>query len=376
MVNGMGGMGVKKRQVKQIIWWVVFLFFLAASVLLQAAARCADGFADWYAEQIYPVLVETVGQFFGLFPFSVGEVLLYIGIIVLVVVTIENLGKILVTRKNKRRHLYFCIQVWIMTAVILFFVYTIQCGINYFHTPFSVRAGYEVRPSEYTELEALCRYLTEEINTAAEELEQPENEHYKMPENVHDLVRDAMGNLGEEYEFLSGFYPAPKPIAISGLFSYQYITGIYSPFTIEANYNQEMPELEQPAIMCHELSHLKGFMREDEANFIAYLACHRSGVPELQYSGAMFAYTYCMNALYNDGGVELYSEIYGQLCKRALADRQYMNQWWKQYDTPMREVSDQVNNTYLQANAQADGTKSYGRMVDLMLAEFRSMKAE
>lgn len=38
----------------------------------------------------------------------------------------------------------------------------------------------------------------------------------------------------------------------------------------------------------------------------------------------------------------------------------------------MKEISNSVNNTYLKANGQEDGVKSYGRMVDLLLAEYRS----
>ncbi|HPE16562.1 MAG TPA: DUF3810 family protein, partial [Oscillospiraceae bacterium] len=32
---------------------------------------------------------------------------------------------------------------------------------------------------------------------------------------------------------------------------------------------------------------------------------------------------------------------------------------------------DRMNDAYLKANAQRDGVKSYGRMVDLLLAEYR-----
>ena len=32
-----------------------------------------------------------------------------------------------------------------------------------------------------------------------------------------------------------------------------------------------MPFYNIPHTICHELSHLKGYMREDEANFIGYL---------------------------------------------------------------------------------------------------------
>ena len=37
----------------------------------------------------------------------------------------------------------------------------------------------------------------------------------------------------------------------------------------------------------------------------------------------------------------------------------------------MAEVAQQVNNAYLKANRQYDGVKSYGRVVDLLLAEWR-----
>ena len=33
--------------------------------------------------------------------------------------------------------------------------------------------------------------------------------------------------------------------------------------------------------------------------------------------------------------------------------------------------SNKINDTYLKANAQSDGVKSYGRMVDLLLAKYR-----
>ena len=36
------------------------------------------------------------------------------------------------------------------------------------------------------------------------------------------------------------------------------------------------------------------------------------------------------------------------------------------------EVSEKVNNTYLKSNMQEDGTKSYGRMVDLLIGLWRA----
>jgi hypothetical protein len=45
------------------------------------------------------------------------------------------------------------------------------------------------------------------------------------------------------------------------------------------------------------------------------------------------------------------------------------NSYWRDFEGPAAEISETVNNTYLKANAQSDGTCSYGRMVDLLLAD-------
>lgn len=184
----------------------------------------------------------------------------------------------------------------------------------------------------------------------------------------------AIGKAGQVYRSLSGFTPAPKGVWQSGLLSRQKIMGIYSPFTIEANYNRDMPVFNIPSTLCHELSHLKGYMREDEANFIAWLACQCSDQPQFAYSGHMLAFGYAMNALWNAGEQEAYREIYAGLCQNARTDLREDADFWHMYDGRAAEVSQAVNHTYLKLNRQQDGVKSYGRMVDLLLAYQRTVQ--
>ena len=77
-----------------------------------------------------------------------------------------------------------------------------------------------------------------------------------------------MFSLGATYPELSGYYPQPKGLLFPAFLSVQNLSGIYSPFTIEANYNSAMVSYNLPFTICHELSHLRGFMQEEEANFI------------------------------------------------------------------------------------------------------------
>lgn len=74
-----------------------------------------------------------------------------------------------------------------------------------------------------------------------------------------------------------------------------------------------------PFTTCHELSHLRGFMQEEEANFIAFLACIGSERTDFQYSGYLSGWVYCMNALYR-ADQESWQEVRPLLAEEAGPD--------------------------------------------------------
>ena len=59
----------------------------------------------------------------------------------------------------------------------------------------------------------------------------------------------------------------PKPLLASRSLDYLGVSGIYFPFTGEANFNGGTPPVSLPRVMGHEMSHQRGYAREDEANF-------------------------------------------------------------------------------------------------------------
>lgn len=177
----------------------------------------------------------------------------------------------------------------------------------------------------------------------------------------------AMEKLAEKYPDMNGYYPRPKPVCVSEILSYQGLTGVYSPFTVEANYNADMPDYNIPFTLCHELSHLRGFMQEEEANFIAFLACSESERKDFQYSGYLMAWSYSMSALRRTAA-EDWQEVRPELKEIVEADLRENSRFWDSYDGKVAEVSDIVNDTYLKVNGQSDGVQSYGKMVDLLIA--------
>ena len=356
----------------------------AAAAALQAAARLVPGFADWYAHGIYAGLAGVFGRLFGLAPFSVVELLLYL-------LLISAAGYLFCQIRHPLRILSRAV----FLAGLLLFLYMAGCGVNYQAAAFSRYAGIETGTYTVEELKALCAYLTGQVNAwAPHGDETAESGGGSGTENSADGAEDsangaarfssayryqdnrarwraesvaAMQKAGEQFPVLAGFYPEPKEVTVSWILSVQQLCGIYSPFTIEANYNGDMPDYNVPHTMCHELSHLKGFMREDEANFIGYLACTLSDDPAFCYSGYLTGWVYAGNALASVDRAA-YLALYGQLCAAARRDLQENNAFWDRYEGKVAEAANQWNDVYLKMNDQPEGVRSYGRMVDLMLA--------
>ena len=249
------------------------------------------------------------------------------------------------------------------------------CGVNYYRYSFTYYSGLTVQDSSVEELYDLCIDLSNQANSLREQVsETAEAGVFQLSTTKRETAKKAskaMEHLSHQYPILSGWSAIPKSVLLSKYMSYTEITGVFFPFTMEANVNTDIEDFSIPYTMCHELSHLRGFMREDEANFLAYLACVNYDDVEFQYCGTMLALIHAGNALYKQDR-QLYNELRETYSEAVMRDLIANNQYWSKFeDTIISTVSNQVNDTYLKANSQTDGVQSYGRMVDLLIALWR-----
>ena len=179
----------------------------------------------------------------------------------------------------------------------------------------------------------------------------------------------AMEKLGQRYRRLSGHYPFPKPILNTWILSVQQTTGVYSPFTVEANYNRDIAYYDIPFTICHELSHLRGYMQEEEANFIGVLATIGADDLYFNYSGYVSAWVYAGNALARIDSTA-FATLYARINARTRQDMLYNNAYWKQFEGKPAEAHEQLNDAYLKLQGQTSGVRSYGHVTDLMLEYF------
>ena len=161
-----------------------------------------------------------------------------------------------------------------------------------------------------------------------------------------------------------------KPIFFSRLQSILGFTGVYFPFTGEANVNVDAPACMLPATIAHEMAHQRMTASEQEANFVGIAAAVSSGDPVFQYSGYLFGLVQLCNALY-PAAPEAWREITGTYFTQELAnDWNANNAYWAELSSPVEDAAGQVYDSFLKGNDQELGMRSYGACVDLLVTYF------
>ncbi len=387
---------------------------VAVIILLNIIAWNSTAFCDAYLTYIFPIWVNTYGRITGIFPFSVGEIMLVIGVVLLLFTIVLSIGVIIVwcvksirirraekgiiTSPFLKRMVkgYYLFVAWAILLISL--IMTLNCFIlyhastfseTYFHTAIYSDAQDEyVSTAQSYSLEELLKvrnFVVEKCNELALLMERDQNGAVVYEEDVEAKCVECMQELGKTYSRLKGFYPSPKQLATSDFFSQQYIQGYYFPFSMEANYNKVMVIMNKPSTICHELSHLRGYIFEDEANFISYLACVNSDDVFIQYSGYLSVLYYLDNDFYKSVGKD--RNIYSQqpvISEIVHEDNIFItDEDWERInknafiDTEtVDEVSDVFMDMTLKANGVSDGKISYNRVVNLLLQYYDRMGME
>ena len=382
------------------IYLLALLLDLLALAANQLAAR-SSAFANAYSHYVYRVLSLSIGSVTGLLPFSVVELLLYAMILFVLFDFVKQLCRALRVgaacvhsehvSQDAQTHLlaavarplrHFLGHLFLILSALLV-LYVFLCGINYHRTSFSEEADLSVTLDEHgtvydeADLIALCDYLVTEINDTEAQLDVScIGQTMETPKpsaawlwHAGRTGQRAMEKLGQRYSRLSGHYPFPKPILNTWLLSVQQTTGVYSPFTVEANYNRDIAYYDIPFTICHELSHLRGYMQEEEANFIGVLATIGADDLYFNYSGYVSAWVYAGNALARVDSTA-FATLYSRINARTRQDMLYNNAYWKQFEGKPAEAHEQLNDAYLKLQGQTTGVRSYGHVTDLMLEYF------
>lgn len=302
-------------------------------------------------------------------PFSLGEILLYALCITLAVYLVVQIIRFFTRPYRFCRAMALLLNLGLI-ASIGYFLFMALWGLNYHGPTLAEKLSLDTAPRSSEELTELCSSLIEECVPLREEVTQTSDGVFAYSSSKQGILRGSAAlyaGLADEYPLFGKSYGSPKQVLFSKGLSYCQITGVFCPLTMEPNVNMDTPSLYFAATAAHETAHLYGVAREDEANFVAYLACSSSADAQIRYSGSMLALSYSMSQLH-EADENSYNTLRARYSPGMERDLQDYADYWKAFDGPVADKATDVNNAYLKSNNQTDGVKSYGRMVDLLLA--------
>ena len=115
-------------------YWKCFVWAacaLAASCGLIWLSRSGTGFAQWYAEYLFPFFPNTIGRLLSPLPFSVYEWVLYalpLGLLCFLAVLVWNLFH---CRQKAKKMLSGFFRLLLCAGPAVFLMLTLTCTINY-----------------------------------------------------------------------------------------------------------------------------------------------------------------------------------------------------------------------------------------------------
>ena len=335
------------------------------SIVFYAFVLNSVSFADFFNYYLSAPTRVLMAWLTLIFPFSVAEVVLFLSPVILVVLILlaVKFGK-----KGKKASIkYLTVILSVPCLIFVTFVWTYSSG--YHNTRLEEKMGLDREGIQKQELYEAYVIIVNELNDLVDEIEYDETGASIMPYSYSEMsgkICDAYEAFVEKHGVIRTFYSKIKPLMISEPMTYTHLSGIYSFMSGEANINVNYPDFIIATSSAHEMAHQRGVAREDECNFLAFAVLIESEDPFLRYSAYLDIYTNIASAMSGEDA-NLASTV--AIDRRAINDLVSYSKFFDKYrDSVAAEVTDSINNSYLQANGQTQGTKTYGMMTESVCA--------
>lgn len=298
-----------------------------------------------YANGFYPRLEHALFPITHAFPWSLGDVAVLAGVALLV--------WRLAVALRARRFLVATIEVLAIVGLYLFW-FEAAWGWNYERPAIETRVRYDAAAVNPKALETLRQRAIDEMNRLAPIA-------HAAPQTLDlDVLRAAW--LPVVQAGGDNWTPAvgdPKPTIADPFMNATGTSGYINPFMLTSQLASDLLWFERPFSLAHEWTHVAAYAREDEANYIAIVACTRSKDPVLQYSGwlELFLYLPPKPRYKKSDFAPLVWEDFDALRKRNAA----------RINARLASLSWHTYNAYLKTNHIVGGVRNYDEVTRLYL---------
>ncbi len=340
-----------------------------ALVILFHILKGSRGVMSGWVWFVMAPLEQALGRLWSHIPFSVAEVLAALFLLGCAVWLVRAL--VLVCRQKAPlpflRRLLALASAWLWLWAGLCWLW----NAAYYVPSFAQRESLSAAPYSVEKLAAVTEYFARQAAALAPQVPRDEESHFAVtPSECLDRGPEIYQNIVWEFPSLDMNSVKAKPLLCSRLQSIFGFTGIYFPFTGEANVNVDAPACLLPATIAHEMSHQRMVASELEANFVAVAACASCDDVVFQYSGYLMGLIQLCNALYPVDDAAWYAIAEEYFNRELSVDWRDNSEYWSALESSLEDAAEDAYDSFLKSNDQELGIRSYGACVDLLVNYF------
>lgn len=339
----------------------IALSIIPQIILVKWIGRYPEFIESYYSLGLYPLLSKLSRTVFGWIPFSIGDIIYALLFVALLRYLILRRKKIKQEPKSFVRNIFVVLS----TA---YFTFHLLWGLNYYRVPLSETLSLkETNTSQ--ELEFFIERLIDKTNETQLLITADSTQKIIVPYSKKEILEKTIQGyqkLDSQFYIFHYQKPSLKNSLFSTGLSYMGYGGYLNPFTNEAQVNALLPNYRYPVVAAHEVGHQLGYSAENETNFIGYLVTSSNSDIYFKYSAYSYALAYCLSDI-RKRDEPSFEKLFSTLNEGVKKNYQEISDFWASYKTPAEPVFKSIFDTFLKANNQDKGIKSYNAVVSLLI---------
>ncbi|WP_239985821.1 MULTISPECIES: DUF3810 domain-containing protein [Arenibacter] len=344
---------------------LIALSIVPQVILVKWLGNYPELIETYYSLGLYPVISGFWRTILGWIPFSVGDII-YALLIVL------GISYVIVNRVAIKKNLLGFLRDIAMVLSVAYFTFYLLWGLNYYREPLAKSLEIGGKHS-HEDLMNLIDQLILKTNEIHFQITKDTGKIVEVPytkKEISELTLKGYKSLGKQIPLFTYNRPSLKTSIFSTALTYMGYGGYLNPFTNEAQTNDRLPNFRFPVICGHEIGHQLGYSAENETNFIGYLVTVNNEDIYFKYAAYAYALSYCLNELVQ-WDQDVFKREYSKLNPGVKKNYKELANFYEAYENPMEPVFKSIFNTFLKANNQKDGIKSYNAVVSLLVNYYR-----
>lgn len=342
-------------------------------IVLTILIKWVSWYPGWvernYSQGVYPVISKVQRFLFGWISFSIGD-LFYAFLILVIFFRMFKFLRLAFKRKLTRRYFVIALQQAIFILLFVYVFFNLLWGLNYNRQGIAYQLQLEVKPYTLADLNTLTAALQNKANQYAAFVTEAQRDSFDRKQILFSAAGEAYKEAAKKYSFLKYKPHSIKPSLYSYLGNYLGFQGYYNPFSGEGQVNTTVPRFLEPFVTAHEIAHQLGYGKENEANFVAFLACKSYNSNVFRYSVYYDMYNYAVGELYRRDTTlgKLFQE---KAHPQVINDQKEFRAFYRRYRNPIEPIVMWGYGHFLKANNQPAGKRSYNEVVAWLIAYYK-----